>query len=378
MNHRLYRYSQLTVLAVFTLILIGSLVTTQGAGMAFADWPLSSNSLNPEGWWSHLLQRLEHGHRLFAEFTGLLIGILCASVWGKRWALPGAFLVSASLAFAASILGVAPRWIALLALGSASLVFIGILFSGNQSSLPLRSPLSRWLAFAAFFGVIVQALLGGLRVTIETGGHLQLAMCIRIFHGCFAQIEFCLLVALASTLSPKVFPDSSVPGLFKIRRLAWLTFAFAFLQLTLGASIRHLGIALVIPTFPLASSHSLLPLFSNFDADLHFFHTRIIAFLVALHIVLLVLNIFRSASFESRLVQPALVLIGLLVAQITFGVLIIWTYRSPYPTTLHVLNGAALLATSFLIALRATCMKPLPQSEHKSNRHSSFQQGILS
>ena len=102
MNKALYRYSQLTVLAAFALILIGSLVTTNGAGMAFADWPLSAGSLNPEGWWSHLFQRLEHGHRLFAELTGLLIGILCAWVWGNRWAIPVAIAGSGALSVAAS------------------------------------------------------------------------------------------------------------------------------------------------------------------------------------------------------------------------------------------------------------------------------------
>ena len=102
MSNPLYRFSQFTVLAAFTLILIGSLVTTNGAGMAFADWPLSAGSLNPDGWWSHFFQRLEHGHRLFAELTGLLVGILCAWVWGNRWALPGAIAVSAGLSIAAS------------------------------------------------------------------------------------------------------------------------------------------------------------------------------------------------------------------------------------------------------------------------------------
>ncbi|MEI8340753.1 MAG: COX15/CtaA family protein, partial [Verrucomicrobiota bacterium] len=255
MNDRLYRYSQFTVLAAFTLILIGSLVTTTGAGMAFADWPLSSGSLNPDGWWSHLFQRLEHGHRLFAELTGLLVGILCAWVWGNRWALPVAIAVSGSLSAAASAAGISAPWIAHIGLWSAALFFAGVLLLGIKDSARLRDPLPRWLAFAAFCGVVVQAILGGLRVTVESGGHVEQAMVIRIVHGCFAQIELCLLVAVAATLSPKWGAVSPVPGLSRIRRLAWLTFGFVFLQLTLGAAIRHLGIALVIPTFPLASSH---------------------------------------------------------------------------------------------------------------------------
>jgi heme A synthase len=48
-------------------------------------------------------------------------------------------------------------------------------------------------------------------------------------------------------------------------------------------------------------------------------------------------------------------LLALLVGQVVFGVSIIWTYRSPLPVTLHVVSGAALLATCLLIALRSSC-----------------------
>ena len=362
MSSPLYRFSRFTVLAAFTLILIGSLVTTNGAGMAFADWPLSAGSLNPDGWWSHVLQRLEHGHRLFAELTGLLVGILCAWVWGNRWALPGAIICSAGLSMIASLAGVSHQWIAHIGLWSAALVFAGILLLTGKRAENQLSPLTRWLAFAGFCGVVVQAVLGGLRVTIESSGHLEQAMTIRIIHGCFAQIELCLLVAVAATLSPKWKATSAVSSLSKIRRLAWMTFGFAFLQLTLGAAIRHLGIALVIPTFPLASAHGLMPPAHNAYIDLNFTHTRFMPILVAVHVILLWLRVRRSASSEARLMRPASLLLLLLVTQIVFGISIIWTYRNPWPTTLHVINGAALLATSLLIALRASTLKAAPEA----------------
>ena len=361
MNKALYRYAQLTVLAAFTLILIGSLVTTSGAGMAFADWPLSNGSLNPEGWWSHLMQRLEHGHRLFAELTGLLAGILCAWVWANRWAFPLAIAGSGTLAATASAAGVSPAWIAHIGLWSAALIFAGTLILGAKGTKKSNTPLTRGLAVAAFFGVVVQAVLGGLRVTIESAGHPEQAMLIRIIHGCFAQVELCLLVAVAATLSPKWPGISSVPALSRIRVLAWLTFGFAFLQLVLGAAIRHLGIALVIPTFPLASSHGLLPPAHNVYVDLNFMHTRVMAFLVAVHVILLWLRVFRSASSEPRLTRPAGLLLALLLAQVALGMSIIWTYRNPWPTTLHVINGAAMLATSLLIALRASRTGVVPE-----------------
>ena len=366
MNNTLYRYSQFAVLAAFTLILIGSLVTTSGAGMAFADWPLSNGSLNPDGWWSHLMQRLEHGHRLFAELTGVLVGILCAWVWANRWAFPLAVGGSGVLAATASAAGFSGAWLAHIGLWSAALIFAGSLILNRNGAAQQRTPLQRGLAFAAFFGVVVQAVLGGLRVTVESAGHPEQAMVIRIIHGCFAQVELCLLVAVAATLSPNWPRISPVPGLMRIRLLAWLTFGFAFLQLVLGAAIRHLGIALVIPTFPLASAHSLMPLAHNLYVDINFTHTRLVGFLVAVHVILLWMRIRRSASAEPRLLRPARLLLALCLAQVIFGMSIIWTYRNPWPTTLHVINGAALLATSLLIALRASCPGVVPEAAHET------------
>lgn len=376
-NPQLYRYSQFTLLAAFALILIGSLVTTNGAGMAFSDWPLSSGSLNPDGWWSHLFQRLEHGHRLFAETTGLLVGILCAWVWGNRWAVPAAFVASAVLSVVASLAHVAPAMIAHIGLWSAALVFVGMLLLQKKSKAGARrSPATRWLAFAAFCGVVVQAVLGGLRVTLESGGHADAAMIIRVVHGCFAQIEFCLLVAVAATLSPAWPGSVAVPGLVRIRRLAWLTFGFAFLQLTLGAAIRHLGIGLVIPTFPLASEHGLMPSVHNAYIDLNFTHTRFMALIVAVHVLLLWLRVVRSASGEPGLFRAAWLLLALLIAQIAFGISIIWTLRNPVPITLHVLNGAALLATAFVIALRASSLRAGNQSVPETAPVRQIQPGI--
>lgn len=355
-NTSLHRYAQFTVVAAFALILIGSLVTTNGAGMAFADWPLSSGSLNPEGWWSQLFQRLEHGHRLFAELTGLLVGILCAWVWGSRMAVPAAIIASGVLSAGAVACGVSPSVIAHIGLWSAALVFTVVLLLRNTRSPGSPSTLSRGLAFAAFCGVVVQAVIGGLRVTVESGGNPGLATALRIVHGCCAQLELCLLVGLAATLAPSWggLEGIRVPGLARIRRLGWLTFGFILLQLILGATIRHLGIALVIPTFPLASPHGLMPAVHGAWIDLNFTHTRFLALVIAVHVVLLSLRILRTAPAESRLKGPAALLLALLVAQIAFGVTIIWTLRSVLPTTLHVINGAALLATSLLIVMRAS------------------------
>ncbi len=59
-NTSLALFAKLVVLLTFVLIFIGGHTTTSGAGMAFADWPLSRGSLNPDGWWQNFMMRLEH------------------------------------------------------------------------------------------------------------------------------------------------------------------------------------------------------------------------------------------------------------------------------------------------------------------------------
>src|SRR5450432_2999015 len=86
----LYRFSLLTAFAAFVLILIGSLVTTNGAGMAFPDWPLSNGSLNPSGWLTNLSMLLEHGHRLTAGFVATLVAVQFGWVLRVRRSLPRA------------------------------------------------------------------------------------------------------------------------------------------------------------------------------------------------------------------------------------------------------------------------------------------------
>ena len=358
------RYAKTTIAAAFTLILIGSLVTTNGAGMAFADWPLSASSLNPAGWWSNLFQRLEHGHRLFAELTGCMVGILCAWVWGNLRAVPAAFLGSGLLALLASFSGASRPLVAHIGLWSSAIIFAALLLWQHKPD-SVRSPLTRWLAFAAFIGVIAQAILGGLRVTIESGGDAQTAMIFRVLHGCCAQIELCLLVAIAATLSPRWSPSGTaygaakIPGLRTTRVVAWAAFGLVFLQLTAGATMRHHGVGLIIPTFPQAAPDgSWLPAVHSFLVELNFAHTRIGALLVGLCGVLLARRILGGASEGSGLVGPAWLLLGLIASQITLGILILFTHRAILPTTLHVLNGAAILATSFVLALRSTLLEP--------------------
>jgi cytochrome c oxidase assembly protein subunit 15 len=196
-------------------------------------------------------------------------------------------------------------------------------------------------------------------------------MIFRIVHGCFAQIELCLLVAIAATLSPSWSAAGPVSGLSKTRAFAWITFGVIFLQLLVGATMRHLGVGLIIPTFPQASPDgSWLPAVHNLFVDLNFTHTRFGALLVGLSGVILSRRVLLTCKRETGLRGPALVLLGLIASQIALGILILLTHRSILPTTLHVINGAAILATSMLLALRTTLLEPNAEPSEYRGAHS--------
>ena len=299
-------YAKCVVAATFALIFIGGLVTSNNAGMAVPDWPLSFGSLNPEGWWGNIPVRLEHGHRLFASGVGLLVTVLFGWVWfgGKH-----------------------PRAL-------------------------------RVLTLVALIGVIAQGVLGGLRVTIETGGNPHLALRLRILHACVAQAELCLLVAIATLLSRGWITSvwtAAGANFSAIRRLAWTVVAAVYGQLIVGAAMRHIGAGLAISTFPAANAEGgFMPAVHNKFVDLNFTHTRFGAGLVTLLILTLALLVLRRARGEVRLTSPAIGLLGLVLVQVSLGVYVIWYVKPITLTTIHVVNGAAVLALSLLLALRAS------------------------
>jgi heme a synthase len=304
----LARYAKLVVCVTFVLIFIGGHTTTSSAGMAFADWPLSNGSLNPDGWWQNFMMRLEHGHRLTAGLVMILV--LGLFVW----------------------------------------------VSMQRRTLPRPA---FGLALAALIGVFSQAVLGGLRVLLNSDG-LAVATTFRVLHGCFAQLELCLVVSLAAMLSPlwpRLVPQS---GFRKVARLGWITIGFIGCQLIVGAIMRHLGAGLAIPTFPLTPEGSFMPKVHNAFIDLNFTHTRFLATLVAIHVLLLARRALSTG--EARLGRPALLLVALLAVQVGLGMFVIWHFRPPVLTTLHVVNGAALLATAVLIAVRAGHGTPVDSS----------------
>ena len=301
-------FAKLVVVMTFVLIFIGGHTTTAGAGMAFPDWPLSNGSLNPTGWLTNFFMFLEHSHRLTAGLVATMVAVLFAWVFWKRESV-------------------------------------------IQGAVPL--------AGAALAGVLAQAVLGGLRVILDPQGSAAttstIATTFRVLHGCAAQVELCLVVALAALLSPAWGKIQSSPKMGGIAKLGRIAIALVFLQLIVGATMRHLGAGLAIPTFPQATADGgFMPKVHNAFVDLNFTHTRVGAILVTLLLLHLGASAFRKAGGDIRIQRPALLLGALILAQFVLGMFVIWNVRPPLLTTLHVVNGAAVLATCVLLTVRAS------------------------
>lgn len=349
----LARFAKLVVLLTLVLILLGGLVTTFGAGMAVPTWPTIHGEMNPPGWWEQHHVLLEHSHRLTAIVVGILTAILCAWLWRNGWALVAALIVFGLADAIGRPLHLDGNLLAQLRIWPAAFVFLALLLGRRTGPLTPE----RMLALAAYVGVCIQATLGGLRVTEETAGSLDSAMILRVVHGCFAQVFLALVVVLATRLSPvwtELGGRAPLAAARKISRMAWALIGLYFAQLMVAAAMRHPGAGLAIPLWPHAQADgNWLPAQWTTFITLNFLHTRVIAFLIFGHTLALAWRVWKSARQEPRIARPAWLLTALIILQVVFGVLVIWKAKHSHATTTHVFNGAAILATAVLLAVRA-------------------------
>ncbi|NUQ51279.1 MAG: COX15/CtaA family protein [Phycisphaerales bacterium] len=172
--------------SVVPLIVVGGAVTSTGSGMAVKGWPDSYGAnmfLYPISLMNNPHIYLEHTHRLFGSLVGLTTLVLMIWVLAKE-----------------------PRkWV-------------------------------KYWAVALFVLVVVQGVLGGLRVNNVSRG-------LALGHGVLAQVFFCLLVAHAAHLSSIYRNAVASWAGEKDRKIKGITTGLVhatFLQLILGAAYRHL------------------------------------------------------------------------------------------------------------------------------------------
>jgi cytochrome c oxidase assembly protein subunit 15 len=282
-------FTRLTCACTLFLIFAGGLVKSHEAGLSVPDWPLSYGMLMPP-----MVGNIfyEHGHRMIATLVGFLTLVQAFWIWK-----------------------IEPRaWV-------------------------------RKLGFLALLAVISQGLLGGLTVLY------LLPTPISVGHACLAQAFFCLTVILAMVTSPsweRYLQEDALPaGRWKFPTLIA---CMVYLQLILGALMRHTGAGLAISDFPFHNGQ-LLPSFDSPGVLVHFSH-RLWGYVVALGVFALVASLLRDRQ-QPTSVRGLAGLIGFtVVAQITLGALTVLWKKPPTLTSVHVVNGAFLLGLLVLTALK--------------------------
>jgi heme a synthase len=300
-NVGLHRFALFTACSTAFLIFVGGLVTSNQAGLSVPDWPTSygwNMFTFPYSKWVGGI-RYEHVHRLIASFVGFLTVVLASWTWMQE----------------------RRRWL-------------------------------RNLSLVALMAVITQGILGGLTVKY------LLPTSISMTHACLAQTFFCMTIAMAYFTSPSwkegmpLVQDRS-QGL-RLSTICALTTGAVYVQLLLGAWMRHTQSGLAIPDFPLAFGR-LIPEFRDYHVAIHFAH-RLGAVLVTAAILYTLTRVWRTNRHDRLLLRPAVIMAGLLCVQLTLGAVTIWTEKSPVIATAHVATGALILGTSFLLTLRAFTM----------------------
>ena len=306
-NAWLHRLALTTAGTTLFLLFVGALVTSKGAGLAVPDWPTTFGHnmfLFP---WARMVDGVfyEHSHRLVASGVGFLTLVLAVCLWLKE-----------------------PRaWV-------------------------------RRLGMAALVLVIVQGIIGGLRV-------VWLQQDFAIVHAGLAQAFFALIVAMALFTSrawrearPGMRSAPSLPGerpsasmnseavTGEVSATGWTMFQWfcvaatllIYAQSLLGAVIRHTGTGVVL--------HVLM------------------ALLVTLQVGVLVLKALQVGEEAPVFRSLALFLAALLLLQLGLGTasyaarfLAIGAAWQPglivAVTTGHVVTGALMLAVSVVMTLWA-------------------------
>ena len=298
------------VCATFSLIFVGGLVTTYQAGMAVPDWPNTygynlflfplTNWLS--GPWNLFI---EHGHRLMAFGVGIVTLLLV------------------------------------------------ILVHRTESRTSVR-----FLSWIALGLVTFQAALGGFRVLLD---RQLLAM----IHGCTAPAFFAVATALAVVLSPKWNADHSKgnqkSSSTSLTMLALFTLLLIFLQIMIGANLRHI-------------THWMTS--AAFGAFV-LFHLMIAA-VVTGHVIWLYI---RCRKQNSTIRRPASILAVLMIVQLALGAGS-WIVQYSFPefllwipgssaylvlaesfwqstiVTAHVATGSLMLAAATMLSLRLISTEP--------------------
>jgi cytochrome c oxidase assembly protein subunit 15 len=239
----------------------------------------------------------------------------------------------------------------------------------------------KWLGFIAFLLVIAQGVLGGLRVTMKLDS-------LGIFHGVIAQAFFVLMCAIAfftGNIRQNLSSQTRVNVSGNLRRLVLATAILIFLQLILGATMRHQHAGLAISDFPLAhgkiwpaidpdaiarynadrmETTNIAPI-TAFQIILQLIH-RIMAFGIFILMAICAMQAWRQLGRRDALTKLAIFWFALILLQIGLGIGTVLSDKAADIATAHVLIGALSLMTGalwYIIALGRSSKMPKTANE---------------
>ena len=233
----------------------------------------------------------------------------------------------------------------------------------------------RNLGFAALGAVILQGVLGGLRVTLLKDE-------IGIFHACLAQAFFGMLIIISVATSEYWERISvqkiSFPAARRLGRLAIFTTAIIYLQLALGATMRHEHRDLAILDFPSAYGKLIPEVTPEKLTEINAWRdARALSEVTPFHIWLqmthrFVALIIGAGVIASLFAAKKSALLGrlagvwflLLISQITLGAWTIWSNKAADVATAHVAVGATMFAVG--VAVSALCLKISKAEQRRS------------
>ena len=290
-----HAFAALVAASTAVLIFAGGLVTSTESGLSVPDWPTTYGYSMFTFPLSKMVGgiRYEHTHRLIASTVGFLIVVLAIWLWRSE-----------------------PRaWV-------------------------------RRLGYVALGAVITQGLLGGITVLYF------LPAPVSVGHAGLAQLFFCIAVGVAQFTSRDWLVPSAAPiDDPTLRAAALVTPVVVFVQILIGATMRHTNAGLAIPDFPLAFGHLIPPAWTMAIA-IHFAH-RVWAVVTVLSVFATAGHVWHHHPHRPDLQRPATLLAVLVLLQFALGALVVLTGRQAYVNTAHVGVGALVLATSVVLALRA-------------------------
>ncbi len=318
-NSRLHAFAIGVALTALALVGLGGMVTSKGVGMAVPDWP-NTYGYNmflfpPSQWVGGIFY--EHTHRLLASGVGLLTTMLAVWIW---WANLGRTL--------------------------------------------------RWAGVGAFVLVVLQGVLGGLRVVLDAKiiANTTFGVVFGVFHGCLGQ-AFLVLLCVIALMTSRGWAGGTTQVSRATRRFILGSTLLIAIQLVIGATMRHQHAGLAISDFPLAHgqwwpdmSHQAIAKYNSlriettaqdpitaFQVALQMTH-RIVAVLILIAVSVCFGRIFREAG-AGAMRRAGSGWLLLVLTQAGLGVWTIWSDKAADVATLHVVCGALTLVTGALLSV---------------------------